>query len=86
LRLCDHGSITYLSSLILEAEKLESRTVLVESSVGYGICQHDYDMLAGKSNFWNLSTGKCKRVNGLLLFVSMRNVSREVKLLEISNR
>ena len=62
--------------MILEAEKLESRTVLVESSFGYGICQHDCDMLAGKSNLWNLWTGKCKMVNGLLLFVSMRNVRR----------
>lgn len=33
----DHGSIKGLASLILEAQKLESTTVLVEKSVGYGI-------------------------------------------------
>ncbi|GKB15044.1 pentatricopeptide repeat-containing protein [Tanacetum coccineum] len=33
----DHGSIKNLASLILEAQKLESKTVLVENSVGYGI-------------------------------------------------
>ncbi|KAK9063648.1 hypothetical protein SSX86_017519 [Deinandra increscens subsp. villosa] len=33
----EHGSIKDLASLILEAQKLESTTVLVEKSVGYGI-------------------------------------------------
>ncbi|KVI05474.1 Pentatricopeptide repeat-containing protein, partial [Cynara cardunculus var. scolymus] len=32
-----HGSIKGLASLILEAQKLESTTVIVEKSVGYGI-------------------------------------------------
>nr|GEV48685.1 pentatricopeptide repeat-containing protein At1g69290 [Tanacetum cinerariifolium] len=33
----DHGSIKDLASLIIEAQKLESKTVLVENSAGYGI-------------------------------------------------
>ncbi|XP_076905324.1 pentatricopeptide repeat-containing protein At1g69290-like [Bidens hawaiensis] len=33
----EHGSVKYLASLILEAQKLESETVVVEKSVGYGI-------------------------------------------------
>ncbi|KAI3730702.1 hypothetical protein L1987_61876 [Smallanthus sonchifolius] len=33
----EHGSVKGLASLILEAQKLESKTVLVERSVGYGI-------------------------------------------------
>ncbi|KAJ0552224.1 putative tetratricopeptide-like helical domain superfamily [Helianthus annuus] len=33
----EHGSVKGLASLILEAQKLESKTVKVETSVGYGI-------------------------------------------------